>query len=327
MIKPLISIIIPVFNAEKYINDCIKSILCQTFGDWELVIVNDGSTDNSGKICDGFSTNDDRVQTFHTINSGVTAARTFGIKHAKGEFLCFVDADDFLPPNALECLYQVANECDIAVGGYSRIYNERKKDYCRLSAGHFSNKEYLQMLLSGNWRLYGPVAKLFRKDLFSEGIPVIPKQIRVGEDLLMNVYLALRATSVVFISDIVYYYNQISTSATHTFEYTIEYMRMFVHVLDEILKNGKIENREELLEHYKLSMFYNVMLDDVNEEIDYHLPELRALCNQKFALTFKECLIVRMIMCRFVRIAVRTMMNAYRNGNLCLYYCTKLFLR
>ena len=89
---PLVSIIVPVYNIEKYISKCIESVLSQTFKDWELILVDDGSTDNSGKICDEYALKDNRIKVIHKENEGVTATRDKGVKEAQGEFLFFIDA-------------------------------------------------------------------------------------------------------------------------------------------------------------------------------------------------------------------------------------------
>lgn len=324
---PFVSIIIPVFNADKYINDCVNSIFQQTFSSWELILVDDGSLDDSARICDELSALDCRIRTFHNINAGASAARFFGVGKANGEYFCFVDADDSLPQDALECLCRNVNGVDIIAGGYCRIYDNQKKDYCRLFPKCISNEEYLLMLLSGNWKLYGPVAKLFKRTLFENEIPMISKEIRVGEDLLMNVFLALCAKRIKFISNIVYNYNQISTSATHTFKYTFEYMEVYLRKLDEILENGSAEKKELLLNHYKLSMTYNVILDDVNDNINYNSPFLEALCKLQISFSLKERLIMCLIHYRLLRIVYRVIMNSYRSGNPFFCFFAKFVLR
>lgn len=94
---PLISIIVPVYNSEKTLNRCIDSILSQTFHDWELLLIDDGSTDCSGEICDEYAIKDKRVKVFHKGNGGVSSARNVGLNNAKGEWITFIDSDDEIP--------------------------------------------------------------------------------------------------------------------------------------------------------------------------------------------------------------------------------------
>lgn len=102
MDKPLISIIIPVYNSDKTINRCVDSILSQTFNNWELLLIDDGSTDRSGELCDEYSAKDQRIKVFHKKNGGVSSARNLGLNNVKGEWITFCDSDDFVYPNWLK---------------------------------------------------------------------------------------------------------------------------------------------------------------------------------------------------------------------------------
>lgn len=99
-----VSIIVPVYKAEPYIRKCIDSILSQTFTNFELLLIDDGSPDNCGKICDEYAELDARVHVFHKENCGVSAARNLGLDHAKGDYVCFIDSDDWIDPDMLETL-------------------------------------------------------------------------------------------------------------------------------------------------------------------------------------------------------------------------------
>lgn len=102
----MISVIVPVYNVEKYLAHCIDSIISQTYNDWELLLIDDGSADASGAICDEYSKKDDRISVFHQKNSGVSAARNVGLDHMKGDYLIFLDSDDWIEPDMLAKLYQ-----------------------------------------------------------------------------------------------------------------------------------------------------------------------------------------------------------------------------
>lgn len=118
MDNPIISVIVPVYNVEEYLSRCIDSILAQTFTDFELLLINDGSTDNSGRICDEYIKNDSRIKVFHTKNFGVSSARNKGIENAIGKYISFVDSDDEVFNTYLETLYNHIVKCDIV---FSRI--------------------------------------------------------------------------------------------------------------------------------------------------------------------------------------------------------------
>lgn len=98
---PLISVIVPVYNTEKYLDQCIQSVLAQTYTNWELLLIDDGSTDASGAICDKYAEQDSRIRVFHKSNGGVSSARNLGLDNAKGEWITFVDSDDYVDPDWL----------------------------------------------------------------------------------------------------------------------------------------------------------------------------------------------------------------------------------
>ena len=127
-----VSIIVPVYQVEKYIRQCVDSILAQTFTDFELILVDDGSKDQSGKICDEYARMDTRVKVIHKENGGAADTRNRGVNQAVGNYVMFVDSDDYLAPTMLECLYRnILNEnADIAACNYLYFFeNDRKKDF------------------------------------------------------------------------------------------------------------------------------------------------------------------------------------------------------
>ena len=121
---PKLSIIIPVYNAGLYLDACVESILLQEFGDFEIILVNDGSTDDSSIICDKYAQIDSRIRVFHKKNGGVSSARNLGLEHAIGEWVYFVDADDSLAPDCLKRLMVVSDDIDVVQFGYNKIEND-----------------------------------------------------------------------------------------------------------------------------------------------------------------------------------------------------------
>ena len=124
MIKtPHISIIVPVYNVELYLATCINSLINQTFSDIEILLVDDGSLDGSGNICDKYASEDSRIRVFHTSNNGVTFARKTGTENAQGEWICFVDSDDTMPLDALSQMLHMVGNCDMLKGDHRKIHN------------------------------------------------------------------------------------------------------------------------------------------------------------------------------------------------------------
>ena len=122
--RPLISIIVPVYKAEKYLVQCVNSLLNQTYKNLEIILIDDGSPDNSGKMCDAFERNDQRIYVIHQTNRGVSAARNAGIRVATGEYICFVDADDWAVPQYIMELWKLSKQyqADAVIGDYYIAY-------------------------------------------------------------------------------------------------------------------------------------------------------------------------------------------------------------
>src|SRR5690606_27364966 len=130
-IMPKVSVIIPVYNAEKYLRECLDSVLAQTFTDFEVLLINDGSTDASGKICDEYAEKDSRIKVFHKENGGVSSARNLGLDNAKGEWISFVDSDDTIEQETLATLANEVKDLDIdgVIFGYKKLINNKVSVY------------------------------------------------------------------------------------------------------------------------------------------------------------------------------------------------------
>lgn len=181
--QPEISVIIPVYNVERYINKCIDSILCQTFNNFELLLIDDGSKDNSGAILDEYQDKDSRVCVIHKKNSGVSSTRNIGLDKAKGDFIVFVDSDDYVSADYLERLYE-HREDDLVVSGYQLFgassdgytpmpYRVTKKD---------EDKTVFEGLLAHGYITRISVAKLFHKDILGKNHIRFPEDMFFCED-------------------------------------------------------------------------------------------------------------------------------------------------
>lgn len=140
-----ISVIVPVYNTEKYLHKCVDSILAQTFTDFELLLIDDGSTDNSGKLCDEYAAKDNRVKVFHKKNGGVSRARNLGIDNAQGEYLSFIDSDDYIHPDIYAELVAIADKynvdlvvSDIELNG--KVLMNKTPSLCKLDKEEIHNK-------------------------------------------------------------------------------------------------------------------------------------------------------------------------------------------
>ncbi len=212
-----ISVVVPVYNVENYLCSCLDSILMQTFENIEVLVINDGSTDKSGEICDEYAKRDGRIRVFHRKNGGVYSARKWGIDNAVGNYVMFVDSDDIIPYNSLAIMYN-----EIRGGRYSIVVGNG--GLCQYD---ISKEEYCHRVIDGTMPsfLWG---KLFNAKLFSKGLPIIPRKIMFGEDMLVNIWLAFaNIMPVHIINQHVYTYSQRIESCTHTFVPTVEYEYLF----------------------------------------------------------------------------------------------------
>lgn len=200
----MISIIVPVYNAEKYIRQCLDSIRKQSYTDFEVILVDDGSTDGSGIICDEYAKADNRFHVIHQENGGVSVARNTGIDNAKGENLVFVDSDDYLD---LSYLYNIASNShyDLVISGYETFPNNNK---IVLTDAFYSLSEISSFIQNNLSRLYFtvPWCKLYKTKLIKEGKIRFAINIRLAEDWLFNLNYLLQCKSIQTISYNGYFY-------------------------------------------------------------------------------------------------------------------------
>lgn len=200
MNTPIISIVIPVYNVEKYLSRTVESVLAQTFKNFELILVDDGSSDTSGEICDIYSRRDKRIRVFHNENSGAYNARIYGVSQAKGMWIMFVDADDTITQTAcLDLLNLDTDDYDIIIG---TLNLNNKSIFKHQRIGVLDKLNYIEALLLGDTSI-GPCAKLFKSNLFSNKY-ICPKHITNNEDLLMLLYISTKIEKV-YISNVICY--------------------------------------------------------------------------------------------------------------------------
>lgn len=203
MDEVLISVVIPVYNVEHYLKKCVDSICHQTYRNLEIILVDDGSTDCSGSLCDEFATSDSRIRVIHKSNGGLSDARNAGMELASGEWWMFVDSDDYIAPDTAETLLLAAveNHCEIAVCNMMRIYEDGKQEpfYCPVTEPTiWAGEQRFETL-----RQPSVCNKLFRADLFKE--LRFPKR-KFYEDTFVYHVLAHRANRIALTGLSGYYY-------------------------------------------------------------------------------------------------------------------------
>lgn len=213
-----ISIIIPAYNIQNYLGGTLDSVLAQTYENLEIIVVNDGSKDNTGKILDNYAAKDRRIKAIHQKNGGVTSARLRGVEEASGTYIGFVDGDDYVEPQMFARLMENVREfdADISHCGYQMVFPSGRIDYYYNTGKlvHQEGKQGCTDLLSGRFVEPGLVNKLYRRKLFAGLDSWMDKSIKINEDLLMNFYLFRQAKKSIFEDVCPYHYVLRQGSAT-----------------------------------------------------------------------------------------------------------------
>jgi glycosyltransferase involved in cell wall biosynthesis len=246
--KPLISIIVPVYNVEQYLTTCIESILSQTYIHFELFLVNDGSNDSSGHICDDYALKDRRIIVIHQENKGASAARNTSLKATSGMFVTFVDADDWLDPCHLENLINKAVEEDADIVLTSYWINGQKETYysnCPSSMnGYVIIKESLEMKIhAGVW------TKLIKKSIIDNNCITFPKY-DYYEDIYFSAVVLLKARKITYCDSSSYHYRMNQNSQTYSVDYKIRLQKYYemVNNLKDLFTRYDLNKHTELVD-------------------------------------------------------------------------------
>lgn len=253
-----LSIIVPIYNVEKYLKKCIKSILSQTYTNFELILVDDGSLDNCGAICDDYSKVDSRIQVIHKKNGGLSSARNAGLKIAVGEYVAFVDSDDWIEKNMYEKLFTEAkkNNGDIVQCKFLRTYKEDKKVNIDKSnnihiisnleaLNNLYNERYIETVVIWN--------KIYKRTLFDN---ITFPEGKIHEDEFTTHKLLYKANKVILIDEKLYYYRQTPNSIMNTkfnikrldrLEAIRQRMNFFKQIINEDLYNKTLKKYEYIL--------------------------------------------------------------------------------
>lgn len=210
-----ISIIIPVYNVEKYILKTIESVINQTYYNTEIILVDDGSTDNSSKICDEFSKRDNRICVIHQENQGLSAARNIGTNLATGDFVFYLDGDDYLENDALENLIALSDNCDLVIGNYYYTYSDHE-DIAQPDTEkirEFTRKEAISQLMQGKLQTFA-WGKLIRADIARKHLFPLGK---LFEDHFWTHLIFQDCKTVVYTPKAMVHYRQRENSISYTF--------------------------------------------------------------------------------------------------------------
>lgn len=260
-----ISIIIPIYNTEKYLHTCIESVLNQEYREFELILVNDGSTDASGAICDTYAKQDSRVKVFHKENGGVSSARNLGLEKAQGRFISFVDSDDYIGSDYLK-IFVESEKADM-------IISIEERDIERWGFGVFSSKDITYDHLTfffGNY--FGMICrKFYKKEIIENNSLRFDETIRFMEDAIFNLNYAMNCEKYSIIGQLPYHYEYRPDSMSHIFD--IDYARNIYikyNVQCQFVNRFIHEDNKNVFVELKL---YNFML-----AYSYNLYHLESRC-------------------------------------------------
>ena len=271
--NPAVSVIVPVYNAEKYLRQCIDSILSQTFSNYELILVDDGSPDISGAICDEYANIHENVNVIHKINGGVSSARQCGLEKAKGEYVIHVDPDDWVDSDMLEKLYDAAvnDKADMLICDYY----EENNGITKYVSQQPTSLNHDMVLYDVVYKLHGSCCnKLVRRELFHKYSISFPEQFSLHEDLYVTIALLKENISVSYLAHAFYHYcidlNQNSLAKCGNY-------------------NANVLN-EDLIKHV---MFCNLMrghdlYDDVRNRMSVYVVNRAYNCSSFSSKEFKD---------------------------------------
>ena len=278
----VISVVVPVYNSAMYLDKCIQSILKQSYPNWELILVDDGSTDESGSICEKYAREYANIKCIHQENCGVSIARNTGIEASRGEFLSFVDSDDVVSAEYLEHLITILklHNCDwslTAVDNYHEFSPQQKilLDFNQLSAENF-------LKLNTAYVLFGPVCKLYKAEIIKRHQIQFPEGIHYGEDLLFNFAYMEHIHSAVFWNVHDYTYEKVNDISLSTrYRKTMFEEELFLsNVKISFYKKKGVYNRdfERFVHDGIFDMGYNAILKSFfrqdNEDIKAYISNI-----------------------------------------------------
>lgn len=277
--NPLFSVIVPIFNKEKYINECIDSILNQSFSNFELILVDDGSNDNCPSICDSYKKKDSRVIAIHKENGGLVSARKAGTKIAKGEYIVCVDADDYIENNYLSGIAkEIENKhAEIICAGHTRL-DESKKQKISINyrSGYYTKEDIINeiypSLVQDKKMNHFPVniwSKAYKKVLYSKIQLNVDESVKIGEDGVVSIPYIYMANSMSIIEEYGYVYRINNLSLTNSIAVLdpLYPKKAYIEYIKYIDKESY--DFKEQLDRFITHQVFSMSLSQYNKKLDY----------------------------------------------------------
>ena len=270
MSKPLFSVLVPVYNVEEYIDCCIKSIINQTYKNFEIILVDDGSKDKSGAICDAYQEKYDNIKVIHKKNQGLISARRIGLNNASGKYIVFVDSDDFLDNDALEKIHDIIRKHDIDVVIYKWKTVDQNNNLISdsidgvLPEGIVSKEKVFEIIIKSS-SLNSLCIKAFRLELCDLQVDY-SKYYKYGngEDLLQSLPILSNATYIYYLNDSLYNYRMNPQSITHVFKKErFKTLNIVRPILYDYIKTLNFDTEKNVKDFYNfyISAIWEILFD------------------------------------------------------------------
>lgn len=289
MNTPKISIIVPIYNVEQYLDECIESIRRQTYRNLQIVLIDDGSTDLSGKICDKHALEDDRIVVVHQENQGVSVARKIGLKLADGEYIGFVDSDDYIEPQMYESmmLTLVKENADMvqtwAEPAYRCEYKVIDLDTCRMDA--------LKCFIGGAGKIKVTVdpnlwTKLFKEKIVKEAYEFVDEDVFFGEDLVCICAVLFIASRICTMDEKFYHYRIRENSIAHSISAgnVSREVRLYVNVCDVLKKMNVYDELKREMDSFLINHIFRELKRYGISWSKYYFPSPEKLQNKRILL-------------------------------------------
>lgn len=295
---PKISIIVAAYNVDKYLEQCINSIVSQSLRDIEIIIVNDGSTDNTRSVIEKFQKNDERIIVINQENSGISKVRNIGLGKATGEFVLFVDGDDWIQHDSLLKLYNLAKieKADVVCFNFFYAYKDKNiicndfKVFDKLDSHEFIKATLLLDISPVIW------AKLLRREFLVDNMIKCPEYVAFGEDMVTSVNIALNSKKVAFLNEPLYFYRQREGSISKELSEKVLTIEKAVEFIGELL--DKYDKMNIFMDEYKYIVYRNmyyylVVTNNKVNKIQYKLYKIWKsknvdMSNNQYYIDFKK---------------------------------------
>ena len=309
--EDLISVIIPVYNVENYLEKCIESVIAQSYNYLQIILIDDGSTDQSGNICEMYKQKDSRIEVIHTVNNGVSNARNIGLTLARGEYIGFVDSDDWIDKDMYMYLHKLIIEYNADISSIESYRTNNENDIIintNEKIVQYDRGQYIKRFfkIGSQEILYYVYNKLYKKDLFKE-YDIFPVQYAIGEDVVASYRILSNADRIVSSSRVMYYYRQMSGV---TANFSDKYFQL-INVWEDVVTYSS-QNHLEDYEFAKINLsrtYFTILSelaisgeyknDDYSQMVAIYIGELKKrkndLLNADIAISRKivmECYII-----------------------------------